>query len=36
VKLGKQLTGGILPALSSGTLARDGATAAMVAEIRRA
>ena len=36
VELGKQLTGAILPALSGGTPARDAATAAMVAEIRRA
>jgi glucose-6-phosphate isomerase len=35
VELGKQLAGGILPALEGGATAPDAATAAMVAEIRR-
>jgi glucose-6-phosphate isomerase len=35
VELGKQLAGGILPALEGGATAGDAATAAMVAEIRR-
>ncbi|MBU8546415.1 MULTISPECIES: glucose-6-phosphate isomerase [Roseomonadaceae] len=35
VELGKQLAGGILPALAGDTPASDAATAAMVAEIRR-
>lgn len=35
VELGKQLAGGILPALEGGAEAADAATAAMIAEIRR-
>jgi glucose-6-phosphate isomerase len=35
VELGKQLAGGILPALEGGATAADPATAAMVAEIRK-
>ncbi|MGX9966891.1 glucose-6-phosphate isomerase [Roseomonas sp. F4] len=35
VELGKQLAGGILPALAGDTPASDAATAAMIAEIRR-
>ncbi|WP_439598890.1 glucose-6-phosphate isomerase [Falsiroseomonas sp.] len=35
VELGKQLAGGILPALENGAAATDAATAAMIGEIRR-
>ncbi|MFC3002860.1 glucose-6-phosphate isomerase [Falsiroseomonas tokyonensis] len=35
VELGKQLAGGILPALEHGSPAKDAATAAMIGEIRR-